>query len=440
LGEISPVVLTEESLAAIERLNPALNAFITVAAESALAAAKQAEKEIRSRQWRGPLHGIPIGLKDLIDTAGLLTTAASAQYRNRVPADDAVVVQQLRSAGAVVLGKQNLHEFAYGGSNFISFYGEARNPWGIERITGGSSGGSAASVAAGLGFAAIGTDTAGSVREPAALCGIVGFKPSYGRISINGVVPLSPSLDHLGPISRTVGDAALLFHAIDEHAPPGPFDDPYALNGAPHKLRIGIPRKFFYDDVDPEILRAVEEALAVLRSHGHQLREIELAVPEDRILQNGEAYTVHAELVAETPHLYLPETLRRIRNGEQTTETELNLQRDRLRTLRRDAAAIFRDVDVVITPTTPRIAPAIAELKQDPDSLRTREIELLRNTRPFNVWGLPAISVPCGFTESGLPIGLQIAAADGRDALVLQLAATYERSTAWHKRTPPILN
>src|SRR5580704_15287777 len=212
--ELSPVELTKDCLAKIEKLNPVLNAFITVTGDLALEQARKAEAEIQRGNWRGPLHGIPIGLKDLIDTAGTRTTAASALFKDRIPTQDAEVVRRLRNAGAVFLGKQNLHEFAYGGSSMISYYGEVHNPWNPAHIAGGSSGGSAAAVAAGLGFGAIGSDTAGSIREPAAQCGVVGIKPTFGRVSAHGVIPLSSSLDHIGPIARTVSDVALLLQAI----------------------------------------------------------------------------------------------------------------------------------------------------------------------------------------------------------------------------------
>ena len=250
--ELSPVELTKNCLAQIEKLNPTLNAFITVTAESALTQARTAEAEILRGHWRGPLHGIPLALKDLIDTAGIRTTAASALFKDRVPTDDAEVVRRLKEAGAVLLGKQNLHEFAYGGSSMISYYGEVHNPWDPARIAGGSSGGSAASVAAGLGYGAIGTDTAGSVREPAALCGIVGLKPTYGRVSVHGAIPLSLSLDHIGPIARTVSDAAVMLQVIaghdakDAHSADVPVSDYVAgLRDGVKQLRIGIPMKIF---------------------------------------------------------------------------------------------------------------------------------------------------------------------------------------------------
>jgi aspartyl-tRNA(Asn)/glutamyl-tRNA(Gln) amidotransferase subunit A len=441
--ELSPVELTKECLANIEKLNPTLNAFITVTADVALLQAHQAEAEIHHGDWRGPLHGIPVGLKDIIDTAGIRTTAASAVFKDRIPAEDAEVVRRLTIAGAVLLGKQNLHEFAYGGSSVISYFGEVRNPWNTDHITGGSSGGSAAAVAAGLCYAAIGTDTAGSIREPAALCGVTGLKPTYGRVSAHGVIPLSWSLDHIGPIARTVADAAVVLQAIagydakDANCAERPVDDYLqALGARGSRVRVGIPRRFFYEDLDPEVASAVEHALGVLRTLGAEIREIELEVPTDRTLQAAESYAYHAEFVARSPELYQPETLRRIRSGEKIAAVEVEERRRELTKLRSEAGRMFKDVDLVVTPTMPIPAPNLSELKLNPDLLRPRELTLLRNTRPFNVWGLPAISVPCGFTNAGLPIGLQIAGPQWAESRVLHLAYAYEQATAWHKREP----
>ena len=442
-GSVSPVELTTDCLARIEKRNPQLNGFITVTAESALAQARQAEAEIRRGAWRGPLHGIPVAVKDLIDTAGVRTTAASSLFKDRIPSEDAEVVHRLKAAGAILLGKQNLHEFAYGGSSMVSYFGEVRNPWNPETIAGGSSGGSAASVAAGLGYGAIGTDTAGSIREPAALCGVVGLKPTYGRVSARGVIPLSLSLDHVGPIARTVADAAILLQAIagfdpnDKASVDVPVDDyPTALDEKLKPLRIGLPRKFFFDDLNPEVASAISHALTGLTALGAELRDVELNVPTDRTLQSAEAYAFHAQFVDRNPELYQPETLRRIRTGQDVKAETLVECRRELQSLRRDIAAAFADVDLLVTPTTPVPAAAIAELKQNPDRLRPRELLLLRNTRPINVWGLPAISVPCGFTEAGLPIGLQIVGPHWGERKVLQLAHAYEQATAWHKREP----
>jgi aspartyl-tRNA(Asn)/glutamyl-tRNA(Gln) amidotransferase subunit A len=443
--EVSPVEITQDCLGRIERLDPALNAFITVMAESALAEARRAEAEILRGEWRGPLHGVPVALKDLIDTAGVRTTAASALYKDRVPDRDAEVVRRLRQAGAVILGKNNLHEFAYGGSSLVSYFGDVHNPWDLGRIAGGSSGGSAAAAVAGLAYAAIGTDTAGSIREPAALCGCVGLKPSYGRVSSRGVILLSPSLDHIGPLAATVEDAAIVFQAIagygaaDITTTDVPVADYVAaLREEAKSLRVGVPRVYFFDDLDPEVASAMEHALRGISNLVAEVKEVRLDVPTDRRLQAAESYAYHAENVAKTPELYQPETLRRIRSGEKISAAEYIQRRRELDEARRSIGQVFADVDVVVTPTMPMPAPAIAELKSDPDALRPAELKLLRNTRPFNVWGLPAISVPCGFTQSGLPIGLQIAGPHWREDMVLQLAHAYEQATAWHKRTIPL--
>jgi len=428
---VSPVELTQECLARIEELNPKLNAFITVTADSALDEARQSESEIQRGEWRGPLHGIPIALKDVIDTAGVRTTAGSALFKDRVPAEDAEVVKRLKSAGAVLLGKQNLHEFAYGGSSLVSYFGEVRNACNPEHITGGSSGGSATAVAAGMCYGAIGTDTAGSIREPAALCGVVGLKPPYGRVSTRGVIPLSQSLDHVGPIARTVRDAEIIFQAIAGES--SHITVPLE-NSPPHKFRIGVPRKFLCEELDPEIDSAFQEALSVL-STMTDISDITLDVPTDRTLQKAESYAYHAEFVRRSPELYQPETLRRIRTGEKITPEEAAEAKHALTEERRKIASVFKDVDLLVTPTTPVPAPAISELKANPDLLRPRELVLLRNTRPMNVWGLPAISVPCGFTQSGLPIGLQFVGSHCAEATVVQLAQAYEQATASHKRT-----
>ena len=439
--EISPVEITRDCLARIEKLNPSLNAFITVMGESAIEQARWAEAEIGRREWRGALHGVPVAPKDLIDTAGVRTTAASALYKDRVPLEDAEVVRRLRQAGAIIVGKNNLHEFAYGGSSLVSYFGEVHNPWDVGRIAGGSSGGSAAAVTAGLAYAAIGTDTAGSIREPAALCGCVGIKPTYGRVSSRGVIPLSPSLDHVGPLAATVEDAAIVLQAIAGYdaADITSVDVPVAdyvpaLREGVKGVRVGVPRGYFFDDLDAEVAAAMDHALAGLQSLGTELREVQLEVPTDRTLQAAESYAYHAENVAKSPELYQAETVRRIRSGEKVTAAEYIQRRREQDESRRGIRAVFADVDVLVTPTMPMPAPAIADLKANPEALRPAELRLLRNTRPFNVWGLPAISVPCGFTQGGLPIGMQIAGAHWREDLMLRVAHAYEQATAWHKR------
>jgi aspartyl-tRNA(Asn)/glutamyl-tRNA(Gln) amidotransferase subunit A len=435
--EISPVELTRECLERIEKVNPALNAFITVTGESALAEARAAEDEIFRNEWRGPLHGIPLALKDLIDTVGVRTTAASALFQNRVPNEDAEVVRRLRQAGAVILGKNNLHEFAYGGSSLVSFFGDGRNPRNPEHIAGGSSGGSAAAVAAGLCYAAIGTDTAGSIREPAALCGCVGFKPTYGRVSARGVIPLSWSLDHVGPLAATVEDAAIVLQSIagyvaqDAGSANVPVSDYVSgLGESVKNFRVGVPRDYFFDDLHDEVRVAVERALTVIAGLVESTRDVHIEISSDRTVQAAESFAYHSENLARTPELYQPETLRRIRSGEKISAAEYISRRREMDEQRRRASEIFADVDLLVTPTMPIPPPRIADLKKDPAGLRPAELVLLRNTRPFNVWGLPAISVPCGFTESGLPIGLQIAGAQWREDLVLRLAWAYEQITA----------
>jgi len=434
--QVSPVELTQECLARIEKLNLVLNAFITITADSAMAEARRAETEITRGEWRGPLHGIPLALKDLIDTASIRTTAASAVFKDRVPTEDAEVAHRLKQAGAILLGKQNLHEFAYGGSSLVSYFGDVHNAWNPEHIAGGSSGGSATAVAAGMCYGAIGTDTAGSIREPASLCGVVGLKPTFGAVSTRGVIPLSQSLDHVGTIARTVEDAAIIFQAIAKEtdvvqgwgsASPVRIEDPPA-----HKLRIAVPRKFFCEELDPEVTSAFEQALTVLSTMS-DISEINLEVPTDRTLQKAESYAYHCEFVRQSPELYQPETLRRIRTGEGISPEDAARCKRELQEARKQIASVFNDVDLLITPTTPTPAPVISELKANPDLLRPRELVLLRNTRPMNVWGLPAISVPCGFTQSGLPIGLQIIGSHWGEAKVLQLAHAYEQATTWHE-------
>jgi aspartyl-tRNA(Asn)/glutamyl-tRNA(Gln) amidotransferase subunit A len=443
--EVSPLELTRDCLDRIEKLDPALNAFITVTAESALAEARTAESEISRGEWRGPLHGIPVALKDIIDTAGTRTTAASAIYQNRIPAEDAEVVRRLRAAGAVILGKNNLHEFAYGGSSLVSFFGDVHNPWDVEHIAGGSSGGSAAAVAGGLCYAAIGTDTAGSIREPAALCGCVGIKPTYGRVSGRGVIPLSWSLDHVGPLAATVGDVALALQVIAGYDAPDvcsvdvPVSDYVSgLHEGAKTLRVGIPRPHFHDELDDEVRAAVDAALGVIGTLAAEVREVNLEVPTDRVVQMSESYAYHADHVVQTPALYQPETLRRIRNGADISAAEYILRRRELEQERRRSRDFFAHVDLLVTPTMPIPAPAIADLKKDPEALRPAELTLLRNTRPFNVWGLPAISVPCGFTKIGLPVGLQIAGPPWREDLVLRLAQAYESAAGWRQRSPVV--
>lgn len=409
---LSSTDLARACLQRISALDGTLHAFITVTAESALEQAGVADAEIAKGQDRGPLHGIPIALKDLIDTAGVRTTAASRVFTERVPTTDATIVRQLRQAGAVLLGKTNLHEFAYGGSGMISAYGIVRNPLDPTRVAGGSSSGSAAAVAAGMCYAAIGTDTAGSIRLPAACCGVVGLKPTYGLISAEGVVPLSETYDHVGPITRSVADAEAMMRVLA----------PQLRAAKTDKLHIGVARKYFFDEIDPVVYQALNKAISRLGALAASIRDVDLPVEEDRAAQTYESYRYHAERVAATPELYDPQTLARILRGRDITAEQYDAALKRTQALRADATNLFDDVDVILTPTVPIPPPPIAELAADPATLRARELLMLRNTRPFNVLGLPTVTVPCGSTSDGLPVGLQIAAAPKCDMTALRFA------------------
>jgi len=449
--KVSPVELTKACLARIERLNPHLNCFITVTGDAALAQAKEAESEIQRGRWRGPLHGIPVALKDLFDTAGVKTTAGSALFKDRIPTEDAEVVRRLNEAGAVLLGKTNMVEFAYGSNSAVSYFGAVNNPWDLAVIAGGSSSGSGAAVAAGLCFGALGSDTAGSVRIPAAICGIVGLKPTYGLVSNRGVVPLSWSLDHVGPMTRTVSDNALLLQVIAGYDPaettsirvPIPNYNP-TRGKKTSALRVGVPREFFFEKLDPEVEAAVMNALSVFERLTAGLRDIVLPSRPDQqesirsTVRAAEAYWYHFELVNKTPDLYQPETLARIRSGaDVTTGAYIQGRRD-LAQARRAIERVFESVDVLVAPTIAAPPPTTAEMNKDQQSSTQLNGMNIHNTSPFNVWGIPTISVPCGFTRKGLPIGLQISGPNGGEPAVLQLAHAYEQATDWHTRAPEV--
>jgi len=442
----SPVELTRACLSRIEAVDRKLNAFITLTADGALDEARAAEEEIGRGRWKGALHGIPIALKDLVDTKGVRTTAASNLFKDRVPAEDAEVVTRLRAAGAVLLGKLNMHELAFGGSTVVSAFGAVRNPWALERSVGGSSAGSAAAVAAGLCYGAIGSDTGGSIRQPAAFCGIVGLKPTYGRVSTRGALPLSWSLDHLGPMTRRVRDAALMLQpladAVDDRGCAGPPLPDYAKALEPRSgLRLGIPRAPFYEGLHPDVERATSAALGILASLGARALDVavDTAVDSAIVVLRAEAYAFHEATVASSAELYQPETLKRIRGGAEVTAAAYIAAKRKLEAARGEFRRVFEAVDLLVIPTTPVPPPAIDELLADMPNLRAREFVLLRNTRPWNGLGLPAISVPCGFTQDGLPIGLQLIGAAGDETRVLALAHAYEQATDWHKRRPPSL-
>ena len=431
---VSPVELTEACLARIERLNPSLNVFITVTADEALREAREAESEIGKGRWKGPLHGIPIALKDLIDTAGVKTTAASGIFKDRVPTEDAEVVRRLKGAGAVFLGKLNMHEFAYGITSAVSYFGAVHNPWKTECSAGGSSGGSAAAVAAGLCYGALGSDTSCSIRLPASYCGIAGLKPTYGRVSTRGVVPLSWSLDHIGPMTRSALDAALMLQVIAGYDPQeitsADVPVPQYAVASSKAPRIGLPREQFWKSLDPEVEAAMNQALGVLSKLTAETREVQIPLnPNANRVLGPEAYAYHAAFVDKTPDLYQAQTLRNLRAAASVTAaTYIEARRD-LDRLRRGAPAVFSNVDLLVMPTVP-LPPPLLGAADDQVAVR------LRNTATFDMNGMPAISIPCGFAKDGLPIGMQIVGPPWGEAAVLQLAHRYEQATDWNRRHP----
>ena len=441
--DLSPVELTRAYLERIERFEPRVNAYITVTAEQALEAARAAEREVAAGRSRGPLHGIPVALKDNIDTAGVLTTAASAVYAKRIPTEDAPVVTKLRDAGAVFLGKLNMHEFAYGGTSAVTHYGPVHNPWNLDHHPGGSSGGSAAAVAARLCTAALGTDTAASIRYPAACCGVVGFKATHGLASIRGIVPLSEFHDHVGPIARSIADTALVMTVLAGFDPFDPVsiraereDFRAAVGREVRGLRIGIPRSPFFEGLDPEVDAAASRALEVLAGLTGPTRDVRIAAPDTYALLDAETYAYHAPLLADPANhaLYQPLTLRRVMGGASVSAQVYIEQRRRMTIARNTIADVFADVDILVAPTSMTVPATIAAVVANPAA----EGSLIRNTLPFNVFGIPAISVPCGFTRAGLPIGLQIVGPRLGEARVLALAHAYEQATEWHRREPPV--
>lgn len=441
--KVSPKELTAACLARLQRLNPVLNAFITVTAEQATADAQRAEAEIMKGRWRGPLHGIPVGLKDLFDTAGVRTTGGSAQFADRIPVEDAEVVRRLKAAGAVILGKQNLHEFGLGATSASSHFGPVHNPWDLDYVAGGSSGGSAAAVAASLGYGALGSDTGGSVRLPASLCGIVGLKPTYGRVSTRGAIPLSWSLDHVGVLTRSVVDAALLLQAIAGYDAKDAtsVDRPVPAFAAAVKrgaatLRIGVPREYFFTALQPDVQTAIEQALGVVSKLTAGLQEVVIPVsPEVNLaVMLAEGFAFHAARVREAAALFQPSVLGRLRGGQAVATTAYIERRRELDQMRRDAPGLFAHVDLLVTPTVPLLPVLIAEAQDDESGVAL----YARNTRPFNAYGLPAVSVPCGFAKNGFPIGLQIIGPPWGEESVLRLAHAFEQATDSRTRRPAL--
>lgn len=444
-GRLSPVALTRAYLERIDRLDGRINAYITVTANLALDQAGRAASEIASGLWRGPLHGVPIALKDNIDTAGIRTTAASELFADRIPTEDAEVYRRLQAQGAILLGKLNMHEFAYGGSSAITHFGPVHNPWNLDYIPGGSSGGSAAAVAARLCAAALGTDTLASIRLPAAYCGVVGLKATHGLASIRGIIPVSESLDHVGPLTRSVGDAAVVmaaiagFDALDPVSIRAVMPDPIqALDDAVAGLRVGLSSGFWFESLDADIGRATEEAVGVVRQLTGEVREIDLPPAPDFSVLLAEAFAWHKPYI-ETPgnrSRYDPRTLERILAAGTFSAAEYIDAQRALALCRQAIAAVFDEVDLIVTPTTP-VMPTLIEDAEVP-AIATGAESTVRNTAPFNLFGIPTITVPCGISSSGLPIGLQISGPRLGELAVFALAQAFEQATEWSTLRPPL--
>jgi aspartyl-tRNA(Asn)/glutamyl-tRNA(Gln) amidotransferase subunit A len=443
---ISPVELTDAYLDRIERLDSKLHSYLTVTAEQAGAEARRAEQEIGRGWYRGPLHGIPIGLKDLFDTAGIRTTAGSRILADRVPTQDSTVTGRLRAAGATLLGKQMMHEFAIGLPDPGDYFPAPHNPWDLERTPGGSSSGTGAGLAAGLCAGGMGSDTGGSIRNPASYSGIVGLKPTYGLISRRGVITLSWTLDHAGPMARTVADVAILLQAVAGHDPADPASADVlvpeyvpALTGSAQGLRIGVPRSDLEraEGVEPDVLRAFYEAVDVLGRLGADVRDVSLPmIDQARIVQPtimlSEAVAFHEPWLRTRRQEYGRGFRDRVPSGLFYSAADY-IQALRGRALIcRELEALMATVDLIAAPTVPRAAPTYAEDAATPARLRGLF------TGIFNVTGQPSISLPCGFDGRGLPIGLMLSGRAFDERSVLRAADAYERATDWHLRRPPV--
>lgn len=441
-GELSSAELTTACLDRIAA-HPELGAFIAVTAAESHAAAAAADRELRSGHDRGPLHGIPVALKDLFDQQGVMTTAGS-RLLERVATEDAAVTARLRSAGAVFIGKTNLHEWAFGVTTDNPHFGPARNPFAPERIPGGSSGGSAVAVATGMCLGSIGSDTGGSIRIPASLCGIVGLKPTRGRVSLRGAVPLSWTLDHAGPMARTVGDVALTLAAIAGYDPadPGSVDHPVedylgGLEAGVRGIRIGIAAPYFLEQADPEVAQAVRAAALVLELAGATVTEIALPRTGElretqRTILGADAAAFHRERIAAHRDGYGRDVASRIDAGGAVTGAEYAAARRVRDELIRAFDEVFDTLDLLALPATPTVAP----LREGADAVAAAA-RLTGTTSPFNLTGLPAISVPCGHDGAGLPIGLQLVSRRWGEALLLRVARAYERETGGDRRQRP---
>jgi aspartyl-tRNA(Asn)/glutamyl-tRNA(Gln) amidotransferase subunit A len=451
--EVSPVEVVQAHLDRIAALDGTLKAYITVMADSALQAAKTAEAAVMGGNGLGPLHGVPIGLKDLYCTRGVKTTGGSKILADWVPSDDATVVSRLAAAGAIVLGKLNMHEFAYGPEGLNPHYGTPWNPWDktTHRICGGSSSGSGAAVAAGICSGALGSDTGGSIRIPASLCGITGIKPTYGRVSRAGALPLAWSLDHVGPMGRSAADCALMLGTMAGYDPRDPTtsvlpvpDYLAALTGQVKGLRVGVLRAVFLEATDPAARALVEAAVKTLEGLGASAQEVNLELTRysaaaSYAVISPEAYAYHENWIKTRPREYGADVRQRLLVGAFVSGADY-LKGQRVRALIRDEVdrALAR-LDVLVCATTPMPAPAVGQSEVTIGAERQPvRPSLIRFTRPFNLSGHPAASVPCGFTAGGLPVGLQIIGRPFDEATVLRVADAYQRATDWHRRRPPV--
>ena len=440
--EVSPVDLTEAALAEAERRQPTLNSFIYIMHEQAMAQAEQAEEALSRGEYLGPLHGIPIGIKDNIATGGITTTVGSKVLKDHVPDEDAEVVRRCKQAGAIILGKENLEEFAAGATSNNPHYGAVHNPWGLDHIPGGSSGGGGANVAAGVTFASLGTDLGGSVRLPGAFCGVVGLKQTFGRVSQRGLLVTSFNGDHIGPMTRSVRDSALVLQAIAGYDPldpstvPVPVDD-YALvleRGA-HGLTMGIPSNYYFDMLDPEVEAAVRRAIAALEELGIASREVSVPSMQYagalRFSSMADSVVTHEPLIASNREDYSPDTLYRTLAGQFVLGRDYSKAMKVQRIIKEEHARVLQDVDFLVTPTTPLPAPRIDAdtimIGDERQKVRGPGSGLIsRNTSPMNATGFPAITVPCGFSAAGLPIGLQFIGRPWEESTLFRIGQAYE--------------
>jgi aspartyl-tRNA(Asn)/glutamyl-tRNA(Gln) amidotransferase subunit A len=445
-GELSPVELTRACLERIEALEPKLNAFVTLLPETAMADATAAEQRLGRGERLGPLDGIPFAIKDLYETKGIRTTAGSKILADYVPTEDATCIRRLREQGVVLLGKLNMHEWAFGATNAISHFGPAHNPWALDRITGGSSGGSGAALVASLCLGSLGSDTGGSIRMPASMCGIVGLKPTYGRVSKYGVIPLSGSLDHAGPMTRTVEDAALVLQAIAGPDPSDPTSEDVpvpnylaALSGGVGGLRVGVLDKDVLSGLDEDVEASFRVALKTLAGLGASLVEVHIPALQRAeaiwmTIAGPEAAAYHRRNLEERPEDFSEQVRLRLQLGLQLRAVDYLRGLENQQQLRAEAEEQYAKIDVLVTPTTSSTASRI----EDELSASGREVHIHRLTCPFNLTGQPAISLPCGFDSRGLPVGLQIVGRRFDEETVLRVAHAYEQATDWHLRRPPL--